>query len=145
MLFGIQSLDSHWNEESTSKTSNVIAFRWLNNNELLFWWNQTPLQVKPLKFPKMSPHLSPFSTTQQSKPSQHYRVTLETCDLWDILLTIFDHNFWWTFLMTIFDDNCWWQLLMTIFDENFWQFWQIFGKHLRFAENCQIFRKFQFF
>ena len=44
------------------------------------------------------------------------------------ILTIFD-NFWWQFLMTIFDENFWWQ---------FWQFWQIFGKHLRFAENFQI-------
>ena len=35
-----------------------------------------------------------------------------------ILMTIFDANFWWQFLMTIFDDNIWWQFSMTIFDDN---------------------------
>ena len=51
-----------------------------------------------------------------------------------------------------FYDNLWWQFLMTfltIFDnfwkfdnfDNFWQFGHIFWKHLRFAENCQIFGK----
>ena len=51
--------------------------------------------------------------------SQHYRVNLETCDLWDIY-----DNFWWQFLMTIFDDNFLWQFFMTFFNDNFWwQFW----------------------
>ena len=63
---------------------------------------------------------------------------------------IFDDNFWWQFLLTIYEDNLrwqfsddyfWWQFADDNFWWQFWQFWQIFGKHLRFAENWQIFRK----
>ena len=53
------------------------------------------------------PLLGPSDQTN-NQSSQHYRVTLETCDLSDI---------WSDFLMTIFDDNFdqtfWWQFLWT--------------------------------
>ena len=65
----------------------------------------------------MTLSLCPSGTTN-NQSSQHYRVTLETCDLWDIWSDIWSDllmSILMTILMTIFDDNFWWQFFWTYF------------------------------
>ena len=77
----------------------------------------------------------------------HYRMALETCDLWDIWSEWWRNMTWptfWQFLIffyifwqvsTIFNNNFWqFSTILTNFDK-FWQFWPF----LQFFDNFYIF------